>query len=381
MSKILVHNNWDRLEEIWLGDVWPEHFYDDLEPEVRDAFKQLTRWTREDLNNIQKKLEEFNVIVKRPYVDGDKSLYLDPKNNNKLLRPPICPRDNNAVIGDKLFFADHGLIHCYKSLLDEYPRDQIFKDQFVSGASMVKLGKDIIIDSLSESGPLGIELVYRDFFIKQRTLNLLKDDYRIHFATNGGHTDSCFMPLKEGLLLATEYWTEYDLMFPGWKTITLDSPTYRDHKTDNGAHTGNCNGRWFIPNTPFFPHFNEYVEKYCTDWIGNYTETYFEVNIIMIDEKNLLCIGEHPTLFKELEEHGITCHVVPFRTRTFWDGGVHCVTLDVRRKAVLKDYFPQRGDNGITSVLTKTFNNDADIFLKEYKKFESQTLLRQILGF
>ena len=88
MNEILVHNNWDPLEEIWLGDVWPAHFYDDLEPEIRDSFYQLTEWTKQDLDNVEKKLKEFNVVVKRPYVDGDKSLYLDPT-TNKLLKPPI----------------------------------------------------------------------------------------------------------------------------------------------------------------------------------------------------------------------------------------------------------------------------------------------------
>lgn len=363
MRNILVHNNWDPLEEIWLGDVWPTHFYDDLEPAIRDAFCQITEWTKEDLNKVQKKLEDFNILVKRPYVDGDKSLYVDE--NNKLYKPPITPRDSNAVVGNKLFFGDRSLHHCYEPLLKEYPADQVIKNKWLSGAGIVKLGRDVIEDRFISKGK-EIEHIYRDFHKAQDTFELLKDDYRIHYATNGGHVDGCFMPLKPGLLLATNYWTDYDLMFPGWETIALATPTYQNYTFHNGPNSR----RWMLPGVPSYPRLNEYIETYCSEWIGNFRETYFEVNIVMIDEKNMLCMGEHPSLFAKLEKHGITCHVIPFRTRTFWDGGLHCITLDIRRQAVLEDYFPERGNFGIKNTLTTYFNNDTNAFLAGYENWK-----------
>jgi len=36
-------------------------------------------------------------------------------------------------------------------------------------------------------------------------------------------------------------------------------------------------------------------------------------------------------------------HSLPFRTRTFWDGGLHCITLDIRRNDDMIDLFPERG--------------------------------------
>jgi hypothetical protein len=45
-------------------------------------------------------------------------------------------------------------------------------------------------------------------------------------------------------------------------------------------------------------------------------------------------------LFDCLERYGITAHVVPFRHRFFWDGGLHCVTSDLHRSGTKKDYFP-----------------------------------------
>jgi len=361
MYKILVHNNWDPLEEIWLGDVWPEHFYDDLDTEVRDAFCQVTEWTKQDLNNIQKKLEEFNVVVRRPDVTGDKSKFID-STTGKLYKPPICPRDSNSVVGNKLYFGDNHIYDCYKPLLDLYPADNI-EYKLLSGANVVKIGKDIIVDN-ELVPPYISETVLHCFENFENNHKDILDTYRIHFSTNGGHADGCFMPLKEGLLLTTKYWEDYDVTFPKWNRIELRQPTYSGTKWDNSY-----GGRLLVPGmvAPF--QFNKYLEDYCKDWIGNYTETYFEVNVLMLDEKNMLCMGEHKEVFRDLEKYGITCHVVPFRTREFWDGGLHCITLDIRRQAVMKDYFPTRGGPGLSSFMNKIFPN-ANYFLKKYNAWK-----------
>jgi hypothetical protein len=47
-------------------------------------------------------------------------------------------------------------------------------------------------------------------------------------------------------------------------------------------------------------------------------------------------------LARSLEQHGITVHWVPFRTRSFWVGAMHCLTVDIRRDSSLVDYFPER---------------------------------------
>jgi len=62
---------------------------------------------------------------------------------------------------------------------------------------------------------------------------------------------------------------------------------------------------------------------------------------------------------------------VPWRTRGFWDGGIHCITLDVRRRGNLVDYFPDRKDVGISSVKDQSFANTQQ-FLKEYNEWKSQ---------
>jgi glycine amidinotransferase len=87
--------------------------------------------------------------------------------------------------------------------------------------------------------------------------------------------------------------------------------------------------------------------QYAANWIGNSKETVFEVNMLVVDEKNIICIAENDAACKRLEALGITPHVVNFKTRGFWDGGIHCITLDINRSGDCIDYWPDRGQNGI----------------------------------
>ena len=43
-------------------------------------------------------------------------------------------------------------------------------------------------------------------------------------------------------------------------------------------------------------------------------------------------------LFKKLEKYKINPIVSPFRHRWFWDGGIHCISLDIRRKGNRERY-------------------------------------------
>ena len=391
---INVHNNWDPLEEIWLGDVYPAHFYDDLEPEVRDSFYQLTEWTKQDLTVIENKLKEFGVIVRRPTIDGDKSNYLFK--DKFLLKPPICPRDENAVIADKLYIAGTP-DYSYQSLRQYYPKENIVEANssvlhqlgVVSGANIVKIGKDVIFDySFPDSKIIPLEQqkenIFKHFKIFCEAHGNVFKDYRLHYSTNGGHADACFMPVKPGLVLTTHYWDNYDKILPDWQHINIKEPTWVNAQkikrirhqiglTQEAIIPHNGANDWLgvIQNMP--RHFNNYVKKFCKEWVGNYKETFFEVNTIMLDENNLMCIDSvdaYEPLYEELERHGVKVHAMPWRTRGFWDGGMHCITLDIRRRGELKDYFPNRGTTGVHKISSKLFYND-EHFFSEYNVWKN----------
>jgi N-dimethylarginine dimethylaminohydrolase len=82
-------------------------------------------------------------------------------------------------------------------------------------------------------------------------------------------------------------------------------------------------------------------------WVGNFKETVFEVNMLVLDEKNVVAMKDYPPLTKWLNDQGITVHFFDLRTRSFWDGGWHCLTLDICREDTKEDLFPSKGDNGV----------------------------------
>ena len=151
--------------------------------------------------------------------------------------------------------------------------------------------------------------------------------YNVTIVNNGGHMDGCFAILKPGLLIASDYFPSYDETFPGWTKIYLNNPEF----AQQGAA---YNGKWWIPDVNINNNksFGKHIEQHAVDWVGDYTETYFELNCLVIDEQNVIMLGSNKNLELELAKHDIQVHWVPFRTRSFWDGGMHCLTVDIHRQ-------------------------------------------------
>ena len=82
------------LKEVWIGDCYPESFFDHLPNDIADPFRLITEWTKQDTNALQKFLEERNIIVRRPVFDSIDN-HLDNKDN--LVKPPVTPRDHCFV--------------------------------------------------------------------------------------------------------------------------------------------------------------------------------------------------------------------------------------------------------------------------------------------
>jgi hypothetical protein len=338
LPKINSFTNWGRLEEVWLGDCYPAHFYDNLESEVRDIFYEITQKTQEDLAIIQRKLEEFGVQVRRPQYDCIEN-FLMP--SGQLRKPMICPRDHFLVFGNTLYGAesDHT---AWQDAVADYVQDtashlvdrpDIPVAGHINGANTVRAGRDLYLDTYWHKGHINSQYIYDTF-----------RDYRLHVLNNGGHVDGCFAVLKPGVLLTSAYFDDYDRTFPGWQCINISQPEFWKHLL-SWRKGPNVNGKWYLPGITESAKFNDHVIKHAQDWVGDYTETYFEVNCLVIDEQNVLMLGENEDVFCELEQHGITAHPLPFRTRTFWDGGLHCITLDIRRNDSMIDLFPERTEN------------------------------------
>jgi hypothetical protein len=83
-----------------------------------------------------------------------------------------------------------------------------------------------------------------------------------------------------------------------------------------------------------------WIDKWLNEWKGYVQDVAFDSNVLVIDPKNILFSSKQPKLFKFLEQKGITCHVVNMRHSMFWEGGIHCLTLDVKRRGERRQVVP-----------------------------------------
>jgi len=327
LPKINSFDSWSPLQEVWLGDVYPASWYDHLDSEIRDVFARLTEITQQDLMTIQKLLESRGITVQRPRYDHI-DYYIHDGN---LRKPEICPRDRYIVVGNRLLTPwdaspswDHTLSNYTQ---DTRCRIEVGTQHFFNGANVVRVGKDIIVD--------------RDCFDYEYQGEF--PDHRVTVVANGGHMDGCFAILQPGLILANRYWNDYEKTFPGWDIIMLDNPTYAAAPSRGYLQPYPVyNGKFWNTTVGHNRAFNDHVIRHALDWVGCYTETYFELNCLVIDPDNVVMLAENPTLADDLSARGITVHWVPFRARSFWDGAMHCLTVDIRRDGGMQDYFPEK---------------------------------------
>jgi hypothetical protein len=269
----------------------------------------------------------MNIVVKRPYYDCIDN-YLDSQ--NQLVKPSICPRDHNVVIGNFLYRVDLAGADPWSDVINTYQTGSVFESpaRCINGANVVRAGKDIIID--------------KDW-LKDYQYHNEFPEYRVNVLDNGGHIDACFAILKPGLILANHHFDDYERTFPGWEIIMLDNPTYATtpitgHQQPYPAY----NRKFYNTTVGTNQSFNEHVIQHALDWIGDYRETYFELNCLVINERNVIMLSKNEQLAEELSRRNITVHWVPFRARSFWDGAMHCLTVDIRRQSTIEDFFPER---------------------------------------
>lgn len=343
------HTNWGQLEEVWLGDVYPASWYDHLPSEVRDCFYEITEKTQQDLSVIQRKLEEFGVHVVRPEYHNIEQ-FMDPR--GYLRKPEITPRDNYLVYQNSLLGCVNDQSP-WKSALNRYRRDPRCRIDYppafdhlgwMCGANTVRAGQDLYLDIKNNSNNSTDEQKHQEFVDK---VVPLWPNSRIHLLDNGGHVDACFAVARPGVLITSKYFDDYDRTFPGWHQLNVTKPEFFDQQFAAFRAGPQGNGKWYMQGMTNRLAFQDHVIQHALDWIGDYTETFFEVNCLVVDEKNILMLGQNNKVAAELERHGITVHWLPFRTRTFWDGGLHCLTLDIRRRDSAVDLFPERGSQKI----------------------------------
>ena len=162
-------------------------------------------------------------------------------------------------------------------------------------------------------------------------------NHRVHGVDIPGHGDGAMHPVKEGLIIATRDENFYKDFYPNWEIVTVESGW---NKMKGFLQMKNKNrGRWWIKGEENNQDLIDYIDKWLDHWVIYAEESVFDVNVLPIDEQNCIVNGYNKKIFDAFDRHGVTPHVVNFRHRYFWDGGLHCITSDIHREGKMKTFW------------------------------------------
>ena len=401
MSKI---NSWDEfqpLEELVVGACYDSSFFDDVKNvRARDALKKIIDDTNEDIENFISTMESHNIKCYKPDVKklGYKESILeyvnvngeigyrknvgDDKSKNEsnfwntgvnpslIPNPPLQPRDDSIIMGDKLLITDPGTF-ATKKLLPQYIEwfgeeniDLTIYDKEIHFARSDHSLKNYLKKNHIDLTPENLEKYKYDrdamlgaFCSPNLTRigntclvdtwqvpSVVEEFLQIHYPNFnykeiyiGGHNDAVFSVIKPGLVIATRDLEPYKDIFKGWDIIWFDDPNWMQVKDWLDLKNKN-QGKWWVPEEENNDEFTHFVESFLGDWTGMVEETVFDVNCLVLDDKHVVVNTDNPYLIENLKKHGMEPVVCPLRHRFFWDGGWHCLTLDVKRKGGQIDY-------------------------------------------
>lgn len=356
------YSEFQPLEEVIVGRAYdPEDVQNLTDPEVRYMLARILEETEEDILVLVEFLESIGVRVRRPNKLFDLEV---ERYDNGQWRPrvdlhlfgwcypthPLMPRDTAGVYGDSIveFFTKTTSRYfenwsCQDVFMEYYrdganwysmpmpilggnPTDQwnpgyeeIDKILF-HAANILKCGKDLFYTGVRPEYGSGKGTQWGIEWIKRN----LGDRFNIHPINAGGHADGKMALLRPGVVMCWDPRVLPDKLF-GWDVVVAPDTAGRfpeEFRT--------------IRKRRFH---KEFVSKYLKDFIGYCDETVFDVNCFSVNENLVITNGYDPDVAQRLANLDIEVWPWHFRHQWFWDGAVHCLTLDTKRRGGQEDYF------------------------------------------
>lgn len=339
MKKPNSYTSWQPLEEVIVGRAYSPDYFDFIDnAQVRNQLQQILAETEEDLNNLQRTIEQYGATVLRPDLpDRDQFVWFQTQGGGAPL-PPLTPRDWQITLGDRLLRVLameelNTICSAYDNVVNPH-RTAWDSDCILNGASascIVRVGRDVFFDN-------------SDFLRPEQTRwivdNVLGPEYRIHEAVTDGHGDAVFAILKPGVLLSSKHDVNLDLAhdFPGWDVCKIwDSSIWAAMEVGKFKYESSP-GAWYVQGQTPTPEFTEFVNTYLTRWTGFVAETVFDVNCLVLDESHVIFSAYNREVFDYCRRHRIEPIICELRHSYFWDGGISCCTQDLRRRGGLETY-------------------------------------------
>ncbi len=381
-----------------LGTVYPVEFYNDIKDNrIRDPLCRITEESQEDLEKYENVLKQFGCEVIRcnSEWEGDvtaggkytfkgneepvNSLFTTWNQGKPIPRNALQPRDGHFVAGNTLVHTCKDNKGIWRALLSLKPERYLIHPSVIQGFNSIFdapavtiVGKDLYFDPIGstfstekgdpveiQSGDTTLEIPRRNWqgsdaelakHFKRDILDWLQrnlPEFRTNTVTIGGHSDGCFHTLKEGVIISLHDIQDYEKTFPGWEVCYLPDQSWdaMEPFIKMKNQYPKTAGKWWVPGEESNEAFINFVETWLGEWVGYVEETVFGVNVLVLDEHHV-CIADHKQKNKQFEEflkkHKIEPVYVPWRHRYFWDGGLHCITLDLVREGTQQNYFPER---------------------------------------
>ena len=248
------------------------------------------------------------------------------------LEKVIIASETNTI-GSNRKFPNNKKVYAWKSVqkwLEEHNVPIVY-DQYITSANCWRLGKDLFFNYVNV-----ITKLNEKTFLKK--WGKLFPNYRVHGVDVPGHGDGAMHPVKEGLIIALRHEEIYENFYPDWEVVSLPDEGWCKMKSFIKMKRKN-RGRWWIKGEEDNDDLIDYIDMWLDHWVTYVEESVFDVNVLPIDEKNCIVNGYNKKIFRAFERHGVTPHVINFRHRYFWDGGLHCITSDLHREGEMKTFW------------------------------------------
>lgn len=337
-----IYTEWGPLKEIIVGRVYDSSDVDDLkleDNEFADGLKRIFDESEEDFQKLTELFESHGAKVYRP-----KKIKLDTQKGNgwenKFPYPAVCPRDMHIVYGDQIVNTIGGDPNRYFES-DYFSDIMLDLDRDYTAMPRPTLGKTYRPYKMNEGKPLyhaanilkcGDTLLYTRPYNDDKSYSLTRQfgrgtDAGINWVKNNvkaknwaeihesGHADGKVALIKPGLLMCWSPDRVPDAL-QSWDKIIVPKQNVPEQF-------------WQAAIQPIMA---KNVNRWLESWIGHVDETIFDVNVVSVSPECVITNGYDADVAAQLKRHGVEMVPFNFRHKFFWDGGLHCVTLDLTRE-------------------------------------------------
>ena len=323
-------NEWDPLKEVIVGKVYhPEDMTSIEDVNFRNNLQRILEESEEDFIMLTQMLQSYGVKVHRP----------DCKFTGEFRYPAVCPRDMHVVYGEQTFGTIGGDPN-------RYHESEYFEDIVLGlGLPFEKMPRpnlpDYYLPYRENEGKIlyhsanilkcGDALLYTKPYNNNKKYSLTRQFGRGTYSglkwlqdridanwievSESGHADGKIALIKPGLLLC--WWDQHAIPkeLEDWDRIIVPKLPLPEQ-----FWTGSIQ-----------PIRQKNVSNWLDSWIGHVDETIFDLNVLSISPEVVLTNGYNKEIADQLKKYGVEMVPFNFRHRFFWDGGLHCVTLDLVR--------------------------------------------------